>query len=195
MKSRVCRREESLAELAEDVERLARLAYPTAPSTMLELLAKDQFIDALQDGDMRLRLRQAHPKNLCGALQAALELEAFQLASQHRAKPVRGDTLDDDEQQTNSPPRMGFSREDLTECMQQCMHTVYDNMQRKKKPGDRESKSGAGQQRGRRTIRGNCWSCGKPGHMRIHCPESQAPGEQEEKQPSSQTKQNQGNVN
>ncbi len=31
---------------------------------MLELLAKDQFTDALQDGDTRLRLRQALPKNL-----------------------------------------------------------------------------------------------------------------------------------
>ena len=57
LKSCIQKREEGLAELAEDIERLARLAYPTAPPTMLELLAKDQFIDALQDGDMRLRLR------------------------------------------------------------------------------------------------------------------------------------------
>ncbi len=50
------------------------------------------------------------------ALQSALELEAFQLASQHRAKPVRGATLEDEEQ-ADGPPRMPFSREDFTECM------------------------------------------------------------------------------
>ena len=44
LKSRIQKREEGLAELAEDIERLARLAYPTALPTMLELLAKDQFI-------------------------------------------------------------------------------------------------------------------------------------------------------
>ena len=54
---------------------------------MLELLAKDQFIDALQDGDTRLRLRQAHPKNLWEALQSAIELEAYKLASRSRAEP------------------------------------------------------------------------------------------------------------
>jgi hypothetical protein len=30
------------------------LAYPEAPPEMLELLAKDQFIDARADGDMPL---------------------------------------------------------------------------------------------------------------------------------------------
>ena len=69
LKNRTRKREESLAELAEE---LARLAYPEAPQEMLDLLAKDQFIDALADGDMWLRLRQSHPKSL----QTALELKA-----------------------------------------------------------------------------------------------------------------------
>ena len=97
LKSRSRKREEGLAELVEDIERLAQLAYPTAPSAMLELLAKDQFIDSLQ-----------------------LELEAFQLVSQQRTKPVRGATLEDDEQ-ANNPPKTALFREDLTECMQECM--------------------------------------------------------------------------
>ena len=53
LKCRSCKWE-GLAELAEEIERLTRLTYPTAPSAMLELLAKDQFIDVLQDGDMKL---------------------------------------------------------------------------------------------------------------------------------------------
>ena len=79
LKNRVRKREEGLAKLAEDIEKLAQLAYPTSPTTMLKLLARDQYIDAVQDGDMRLRLMQAHPKRLHETLQSALELEAFQL--------------------------------------------------------------------------------------------------------------------
>ena len=43
LRNRRRRHDEGLPELAEDVERLARLAYPDADRTMLEVLAKDQF--------------------------------------------------------------------------------------------------------------------------------------------------------
>ena len=39
--------DESLQELAGDVERLARLAYPDATDDMLDIIVKDQFLDAL----------------------------------------------------------------------------------------------------------------------------------------------------
>ena len=68
LKARSRRREETLAELAEDVERLARLAYPEATEAMVEVLAKDQFVDALPDEDMRLRIRQNKPVMLRDAL-------------------------------------------------------------------------------------------------------------------------------
>ena len=42
--------EESLQELAGDVEHLAHLAYPDAANDMLEMIVKDQFLDALPNG-------------------------------------------------------------------------------------------------------------------------------------------------
>ena len=78
LKNRVRRREESLTELAEDVERLIRLAYPGADAPMMGV---DHFIDALQEEDMRLKVRQSQPKTLREAVKSALELESFQLAS------------------------------------------------------------------------------------------------------------------
>ena len=61
------RRDASLAELAaEDVEHLVRLAYPEAAEAMVEVLAKDQFVDALPDEDMRLRIRQNKPATSLG---------------------------------------------------------------------------------------------------------------------------------
>jgi len=71
------------------VERLTRLAYPNAAESMIEVLAKDQFIDSLADEDMCLRIRQNRPKTLREALETALELESYQLASKQRFRTVR----------------------------------------------------------------------------------------------------------
>jgi hypothetical protein len=46
-----------------------------------ETLAKEQFIDSLIDGDMRLRIKQARPINLNDAIRHAVELEAFNSGS------------------------------------------------------------------------------------------------------------------
>ena len=61
LRARMRQREEILPELAEDVERIARLLYLNAAEPMIETLAKDQFIDALHDEDTRLKLRQSRP--------------------------------------------------------------------------------------------------------------------------------------
>lgn len=45
------------------MERITRRAYPDAAEPMTETLAKDQFIDALHNEDMRLKLRQSPPQN------------------------------------------------------------------------------------------------------------------------------------
>ena len=87
---RTRRRDESLAELTEDVEHLVRLAYPEAAEAMVEVLAKDQFVDTLPDEDMRLRIRHNKPATLRDALiGTALELESYQLASKQKARFVR----------------------------------------------------------------------------------------------------------
>ena len=89
LRGRVRRREETLPELTEEVEHLARLAYPDAAAEMVEVLAKDQFIDALPDEEFRLRLRQSKPETLQQALEQALELESIYQANKQRSKVVR----------------------------------------------------------------------------------------------------------
>ena len=56
LKNRVRKREEGLTELAEDVEKLIRLAYPDADPAMVELLGIDHFIDTLLDEEMWLNV-------------------------------------------------------------------------------------------------------------------------------------------
>ena len=72
LKARTHCREESLAELEEDVEQLLHLAYPEADEAMGKVLAQDQFIDTLLD-DMRLPIRQNKPATLKVAFWMALQ--------------------------------------------------------------------------------------------------------------------------
>ena len=64
LRNRIRRRDESLPELAGDLERLVRLAYANGTTGMLESLAKNQFVDAVHDDDIRLRIVQSRPTTL-----------------------------------------------------------------------------------------------------------------------------------
>ena len=127
-KARSRRRDEDLPELAEDIERLVRLAYPQTTQTMLDLLAKDQFVDSLPDEDMRLRIRQSRPESLREALRMVVELESFQQASRQRSRAVRGARTEDNQQRmqgVTEPDKNSSDRpewvNDLLKAIQVCI--------------------------------------------------------------------------
>ncbi|KAJ8027616.1 hypothetical protein HOLleu_32813 [Holothuria leucospilota] len=80
LKSHIRKKEKSLPQLAQEVRRLARRAYPSAPPQQLGLLSRDHFLDALDDTDLRLGVYQMRPGTLEEALKVALEIEAFYTA-------------------------------------------------------------------------------------------------------------------
>ena len=90
LKCRAKSKEESMLDLAESVETLTRAAYPDVSADLQDTIARDNFIDASQDDDMQLKIRQARPISLQAALENALELESFQLASRQRSRAPRG---------------------------------------------------------------------------------------------------------
>ena len=102
LRNRIRRRDESLPELAGDIERLVRLAYPSGTPEMLEALAKDQFVDAVHDDDIRLRIAQSRPTTLRQALEIALELESFALANKRRSRYVREVRVEEPRYDSNS---------------------------------------------------------------------------------------------
>jgi hypothetical protein len=68
-----------------------RLAYPKAAMQTHDDMTKDQFIEALGDGEIRWSVFQARPKNITEALKVAMELEAFKESEKSRLrKSVRG---------------------------------------------------------------------------------------------------------
>ena len=70
---------------------------------MIEVLAKDQFIDALHDEEMRLKVRQSRPSTLHQALEASLELESFELTSRRGPRVAREIVLEDKESDSDQP--------------------------------------------------------------------------------------------
>ena len=132
LRTRNRRSEESLPELVEDIERLARLAYSEATPTMLEVLAKDQFIDSLAEEDIKLRLRQSRPESLRQALETALELESYQLASRQRSRAVREVQLEPDHDNGTSPQHRekATSTTVNTEVLEKLQQCIIDTMQR-----------------------------------------------------------------
>ena len=79
---------ESLSVLCQDIRRLLILSYPGPTSAAHEAIAKDSFIDAL-DEDLGIKVREQDPASLDEALRIATRLEAI-----HQAAATRGSADD-----------------------------------------------------------------------------------------------------
>ena len=65
---------------------MVRKAYPEATDGLQDSLVKDQFIDALEDREMRLKLQESGPKMLDEAVSRVLQIEAMYEAKSRRNK-------------------------------------------------------------------------------------------------------------
>ena len=64
-----CReREERLPDLASSLRRLVGKAYLEVVTDLQDSLAKDQFIDALEDREIQMKIRESTPKTLDEAI-------------------------------------------------------------------------------------------------------------------------------
>jgi len=91
---------ESLQELALSVERITKLAYPTADSTMRDLLSKDAFVDSLNSPGLEYKVREREPTTLIAAVTSAMKLEVLHDSLEfrresHRAKFAKGAHLNE----------------------------------------------------------------------------------------------------
>ena len=77
LKHRIRKRDEGLPELAQDIKRLTRMAYPSALVDLRDTLSKDSFIEALNDAEMELFICQKESQTIDDAVRLALKYEAF----------------------------------------------------------------------------------------------------------------------
>lgn len=105
IKSRLRRKSESVQELANDIKRLVRRAYPQATNDLRDQIARDSFIDSLNEHELEWFVYQGKPKTVDEAMQLALEFEAFQ-AGRKRSANVRQCTKDDSSTESSDPSKI-----------------------------------------------------------------------------------------
>ncbi|XP_069109431.1 probable basic-leucine zipper transcription factor E [Argopecten irradians] len=89
LQNRTKGKNETIPDLAQSIKKLTRQAYPLAPPSVIEVLSLDHFIDAINDSDIRLRLREACPRSINEAETLAVRLETYRLADNHRGRQTR----------------------------------------------------------------------------------------------------------
>ena len=89
LRSRIRKPEESRPELAQAIRRLTRQAYPDATVPLRESVAKNQFIEALADPELRWKVHQAKAVTLTEAFDSAVEVEAFFSAEKQRSNKAK----------------------------------------------------------------------------------------------------------
>ncbi|UYV81786.1 K02A2.6-like [Cordylochernes scorpioides] len=98
-KNRLQEKKESLQDLANDIRRLARLAFPTCPSETQDFMAQQQFIDAIGDPETQKFARLSSANTLQETLVQAMKHEAAQQASRGSYRVARQVKLDNPERE------------------------------------------------------------------------------------------------
>jgi len=192
MELRIRRRRpgESLAALHRDIRRLMALAHPTLSSEGRETFACDYFIDAMDDIDLALKVRERTPTSLDDALRISQQLEAW-------AKDARRGRHDDVNATKQKVRGVGEAEGDAQqlrnrlECIEGDVHRCLEGLQRlngpdpgvgipgahpvthpesnKDKPETVAAPKAFNKSRGNRPTKMICWKCGLPGHLQRNC--------------------------
>ncbi|XP_056001631.1 uncharacterized protein LOC130048651 [Ostrea edulis] len=163
---------ETLPELGESMRRLTHLAYPTAPREVTEMIAKDQFVDALSDFDMRLRIQQSRPKSLNDAVRLAVEIEAFCRAERQRRHDVgfaRGAVKDQVDTTTYTGQSSMGVNEEVLKLRQEIQQSMKDLENKISKLSASKGSSESTDTGHFSSFPFKCHHCGKRGHKIKDC--------------------------
>ena len=182
LRTRVRKTDEPLQNLAEEVSRLVRLAYPDADAGTVDNITLDRLLDSLEDAELRHWIYQGSPKDLAAAVTIGVQAEAYLKAERSKAHRVRG-----------SSKNMAENMEELkdsvdkwmSEKMEKWMATVSEKLDRPLATvaptvaaPTQAPKNGGGPPYPPR----KCYECGSERHLKRNCPRLQPPPAAKESQ-------------
>ena len=187
LKARRRKKNETLSELMMDIRRLFALAYQGPSNYMSDLVAKESFIDALDEKDLMIRVMEREPKSLEEAFKIAKRMELYskhmdstdKTENETRTKNrVRVTTVKDDsnikllmdnnkmlmENQKAMQHQMTSMMQLVQQQNKQSQQQFLENQKKEAVKSEFACKSSE-----RPVI--NCFGCGAEGHTRSKCPE------------------------
>jgi len=194
LKSRRRRPNETLRSLHSDIRRLTALALPDLEHRARETMACDYFIDALNDPNFALKVRERFPKDLDTALRVALQLEVWskdvdqstrrERRTREIAEPENKDEQTDmlKKQVVELQKQLAELKKDQSATLTKRVAELEARLTEAKStaatapaPNTALSRAtiGATGQRPTKFIpprNGTCWGCGDPGHWLWACP-------------------------
>ena len=151
---RVRRREkgEGLTEFANSVMKLARRAYPDLLVAHQNEIAKDRFVDGLDNKEWRIKLREVSPKTLEDAVSRAIQLEAIEAAEGQQPRSVRAVVAGASGGAGPTDPILELLKQN-----QATLETIAQTLKCRpsRRPTEREPIT--------------CFNCGKQGHKAAEC--------------------------
>lgn len=169
----------SLQELHLEVRRLVNKAFPGCWSKSTEIYARDAFLTALDDWELRRRIIMAipPPETLAAAYDLAVRAitvedvgrrgdRSMSDCAASRGPPHRARVLAEDETAGGQAAQQQATIDELRKQVADLKMTVtaLGRTQRQ----SMEPEAGAGAQR---VTEGVCWRCGQPGHWARRCPQ------------------------
>jgi hypothetical protein len=163
IKNRLRKKDEALTELAQDIKRLVRLAYPDAPNAVREQLARDCFIDALNDSELEWAVFQGKAYTVEEAVRVGLEYEAFQAGHKRRIGVKSTVRMQQDVRDHGAMGADGRDRDMLAEVFNRLAKMETETQ---RSMGDRRPPPN-----GQRP--GSCHYCHVQDHWKFECPSRQ----------------------
>ncbi|KAL3862063.1 hypothetical protein ACJMK2_038690 [Sinanodonta woodiana] len=163
IKSRLRKRGEPLTELAQDIKRLVRLAYPTAPLQVREQLARDCFIDSLNDSELEWVVFQAKSQTVDDALRVGHEYEAFQKGRHGRLTIKHGVRMQ--REVLNKENNMSMDKDEKSDKKDDMLREILKRIEQL----ENQNKSNKNPNKNKHNSNMKCAYCGKLGHWESKC--------------------------
>ena len=165
--------DEKLPDLASSLRQLVGKAYPKAIPDLQDSLAKDQFIDALEDREIQMKIRESGPKNLDEAVSRALQIKAMYEAKSRQTKGRSVRVI----QEPAQDERRAFAEllKKNTATINQMVNFVQQRQQQQLPSSSsvsecKQNSRGLGPKT-RDRVQCRCFKCHKQGHYIADCPQ------------------------